>query len=73
MMEFDMAAFRERMAGGEPLVKQAMDALCLYHRARESSASQEDLKRLLVQAEYLFQAVRDFQNGVLGGDGATCH
>jgi len=27
MMEFDMAEFRERMAAGEPLVKQAMDAL----------------------------------------------
>ncbi|WP_256658226.1 hypothetical protein [Pseudomonas sp. DG56-2] len=73
MMEFDMTAFRERMAAGEPLVKQAMDALCQYHVAREAMASQEELKRLLVQAEYLFQAVSDFQNGVLGADGATCH
>ena len=46
---------------GEPLIQQAIDAMREYHQAQESGESPEEIERLRLLAESLFQAVSDYQ------------
>jgi hypothetical protein len=46
---------------GEPLIQQAVDAMRQYHEAEATGQSQEEVERLRLLAESLFQAVSDYQ------------
>ena len=56
---------RRTLAGfieaGEPLIQQAIDAMREYHQAQDSGAPVEEIERLRLLAESLFQAVSDYQ------------
>ena len=46
---------------GELLVHQAIDAMRRYHQAQDNGAPAEEIERLRLLAESLFQAVSDYQ------------
>jgi hypothetical protein len=58
---------------GEPLMEQAIDAMRRYHESQASGSSAEEVERLRLIAESLFQAVTDYQLRDLGGPSATRH
>ena len=68
-----MDDLQEKMAAGEPLMQQAMDAVRRYHEARDSLTAAEEVDRLRLEAESLMQAVTEYQLRALGGEGATPH
>ena len=51
--------------GGEPLVQQAIDALREYHQAQDRGAPAEEIERLRLLVESLFQVVSDYQRRVV--------
>lgn len=52
---------------------QAVEAMRLYHEAKDLGAPPEEVQRLKILAESLFQAVNDYQLQALGGLGYTSH
>ncbi|MFJ2982272.1 MULTISPECIES: hypothetical protein [unclassified Pseudomonas] len=46
---------------GEPLIKQAIEAMRQYHEAEAAGLPAEEVERLHLLAESLFQAVSDYQ------------
>ncbi|MNJ23881.1 hypothetical protein D3C77_182780 [compost metagenome] len=52
---------------GEPLMRQVVDALRRYHEARDLLAPPEEVERLRLEAESLFEAVQEYQFRLLGG------
>lgn len=46
---------------GEPLIQQAVDALREYHHAADRGAPADEVERLRLLAESLFEAVADYQ------------
>nr|WP_205300356.1 hypothetical protein [Pantoea sp. Ap-967] len=50
---------------GEPLIQQAVDAMRRYHEAEAAGQPQEEVERLRLLAESLFQAVSDYQLRVM--------
>nr|WP_277355679.1 hypothetical protein [Pseudomonas kurunegalensis] len=50
---------------GEPLIQQAIDAFREYHQAQDSGAPPEEVERLRLLAESLFQVVSDYQLRVI--------
>ncbi|WP_176514499.1 hypothetical protein [Pseudomonas faucium] len=46
---------------GEPLIQQAVDAMRQYHEAEAAGLPGEEVERLRLLAESLFQAVSDYQ------------
>lgn len=46
---------------GEPLIQQAIDAMRQYHEAEAAGQPAEEVERLRLLAESLFQAVSDYQ------------
>jgi len=58
---------------GEPLIRQATDALRLYHQAKAGGAPEQEVERLRLCAESLYQAVADYQLRALGEPGSTRH
>ncbi|MBI6944271.1 hypothetical protein JET76_23380 [Pseudomonas putida] len=46
---------------GEPLLKEALDALRAYHKAQDEGKPAEEVERLHLLAESLFQVVSDYQ------------
>jgi len=50
---------------GEPLIKQAIDAMRQYHEAEAAGQPAEEVERLRLLAESLFQAVSDYQLRVM--------
>lgn len=68
-----MVDLQEKMAAGEPLMQQAMDAVRRYHEARDSLTTAEEVDRLRLEAESLMQAVSEYQQAVLGGPTAIRH
>jgi len=46
---------------GEPLIQQAIEAMREYHQAQDRGAPAEEVERLRLLAESLFQAVSDYQ------------
>ena len=68
-----MHDLQEKMAAGEPLMQQAMDAVRRYQEARDSLTAAEEVERLRLEAESLMQAVSEYQQTVLGGLAAARH
>ena len=68
-----MDDLQEKMAAGEPLMRQAISAMKRYHEAKDLGAPVEEVHRLLLEAESLMQAVTEYQLHALGGEGATRH
>ncbi|MDD0976205.1 hypothetical protein M5G11_00580 [Pseudomonas sp. TNT2022 ID681] len=68
-----MKDLEEKMANGESLMQQALEAMRRYHEARDSITPAEEVERLRLEAESLMQAVGDYQQGALGGPTATRH
>lgn len=50
---------------GEPLIQQAVDALREYHQAQDKGGPADEVERLHLLAESLFQAVTDYQLRVI--------
>lgn len=64
---------QEWMAAGEPLMKQAMDALRLYHEAQAASRPSEEVEHLRLKAEALFKEMNDFMFTAFGNPPQTTH
>ncbi|MEX5340453.1 hypothetical protein [Pseudomonas sp. I2] len=58
---------------GAPLMQQAIDALRRYHEAEDSGAASEEVERLRLLAESLYQAVTDYQLYALGHQDLVRH
>lgn len=50
----------------QPLSQQAVDALRRYHEAMAAELPAEEIERLRIEAEALFQAVSDYQLRAMG-------
>lgn len=57
----DKRTFIGLVEAGEPLIQQAIDAMREYHQAQGRCAPPEEVERLRLLAESLFQAVSDYQ------------
>ena len=57
----DKRTFIGMVEAGEQLIQQAVDAMRDYHQAQDLGASAEEIERLRLLAESLFQAVSDYQ------------
>ncbi|WP_347784102.1 hypothetical protein [Pseudomonas kurunegalensis] len=57
----DKRTFIGMVEAGEPLIQQAVDAMREYHQAQGRGAPGEEVERLRLLAESLFQAVSDYQ------------
>lgn len=51
----------------------AIEAMKRYHEAKDLGAPPEDVERLKVLAESLFQSINDYQLRVLGGPDYRSH
>ncbi|QUN70198.1 MULTISPECIES: hypothetical protein [Pseudomonas] len=61
----DKRTFIGMVEAGEPLIQQAVDAVRDYHQAQDRCAPPEEVERLRLMAESLFQAVSDYQLRVI--------
>ncbi|MDD1016908.1 hypothetical protein [Pseudomonas rubra] len=61
---------RKTIAG---MIQQAIDAQPCYQVARDAGQPAEEVERLRLQAESLYQAVTEYQLRALGGESATRH
>jgi hypothetical protein len=61
----DKKTFVGMVEAGEPLIQQAIDAMRDYHQAQERGAPPEEVERLRMLAESLFQVVSDYQLRVM--------
>ncbi|MBF8651964.1 hypothetical protein IRZ81_14290 [Pseudomonas putida] len=57
----DKRTFIGMVEAGEPLIQQAIDAMREYHQAQDRGAPGEEIERLRLLAESLFQAVSEYQ------------
>lgn len=57
----DKRTFIGIVEAGEPLIQQAIDAMREYHQAQDSGAPPEEVERLRLLADSLYQAVIDYQ------------
>lgn len=57
----DKRAFIGMVEAGEPLIQQAIDTMREYHQAKDCGAPAEEVERLRLLAESLFQLVCDYQ------------
>ncbi|AGZ36511.1 MAG: hypothetical protein ACOKSU_20650 [Pseudomonas sp.] len=57
----DKRTFIGMVEAGEPLIQQAVDAMREYHQAQDCGAPLEEVERLRLLAESLFQVVLDYQ------------
>ncbi|MCU7281714.1 hypothetical protein OC926_17835 [Pseudomonas peradeniyensis] len=58
---------------GEPLIREAIEALRTYHNAQTAEVPAEEVERLRVIAESAFQAVNEYQLYALGHQPLTRH
>lgn len=61
----DKRTFIGMIEAGEPLIQRAVDALRRYHEAQDYGAPAEEVERLRLLAESLFQVVSDYQLRVI--------
>ncbi|NQD72900.1 hypothetical protein [Pseudomonas sp. CM27] len=61
----DKRTFIGMVEAGEPLIQQAIDAMREYHQAQDRGAPVEEVERLRLLAESLFQVVSDYQLRVI--------
>ncbi|MEG9624947.1 hypothetical protein V6X45_18125 [Pseudomonas guariconensis] len=59
------------VAVGEPLIQQAIEATRAYHQAEAEGRSSDEIERLRILADSLYQAVMDYQ--LSPQDGRTRH
>lgn len=57
----DKRTFIGMVEAGESLIQQAIDAMREYHQAHDRGALPEEVERLRLLADSLFQAVIDYQ------------
>jgi len=57
----DKRTFIGLVEAGEPLIKQAIDAMRKYHDAEAAGLPAAEIERLRLLAESLFGAVSDYQ------------
>ncbi|WP_228533512.1 hypothetical protein [Pseudomonas sp. UFMG81] len=62
-----MGNLREKIEAGEPLMQQAIEALRRYHEAKAAESPPDEVERLKMLAESLFQAVSEYQLRAFGG------
>lgn len=67
-----MGDLDEKVAAGEPLMQQALQAVSRYKEAQGVRPA-EEVERLRLYAESLMTAVQDYQLRVLGGPVQTLH
>ncbi len=60
-MVVEKRTFIGMIEAGEPLIQQAVDAMRQYHEAEAAGLPGEEVERLRLLAESLFQAVSDYQ------------
>ena len=58
---------------GEPLLQQASEAICRYREAESRGSPPEEVERLRLLAESLFQVVTDYQLRAQGAVMPTLH
>ncbi|AVD85509.1 hypothetical protein C4Q28_11395 [Pseudomonas sp. SWI6] len=61
----DKRSFIGMVEAGEPLIQQAIEAMRKYHEAQDFGAPPEEVERLRLLAESLFEAVSDYQSRVI--------
>lgn len=61
----DKRTFIGMVEAGEPLIQQSIDAMREYHQAQDCGAPPEEIERLRLLAESLFQVVSDYQLRVI--------
>ena len=66
-------SFEKMIMPDDPLMLQAIEAMKLFQEAKDLGASAEEIERLRILAESLFQAITDYQLRALGGSDYTCH
>lgn len=64
-VNLDKQTFIGMVEAGEPLIQQAVDAFRVYHEAQDFGAPPEEVERLRLLAESLFQVVSDYQLRVI--------
>lgn len=57
---------QEVIEAGEPLMQEALNALKAYHEALAHGRAADEVGRLRVEAERLFQATSDYQLRAIG-------
>ncbi|QOE09565.1 hypothetical protein IE322_05750 [Pseudomonas asiatica] len=57
----DKRTFIGMVEAGESLIQQAIDAMREYHQAQDRGAPPEEVERLRLLADSLYQAVIDYQ------------
>ncbi|MFJ4051239.1 hypothetical protein [Pseudomonas hunanensis] len=58
---------------GEPLLKQALEAIRVYNEAMAQGRDDADLERLRIEADHLYQTVIDYQLHKAGTLGEPVH
>lgn len=58
---------------GEPLLKQALEAIRAYNEAMAQGRPEAELERLRIEADHLFQTVVDYQLYKVGTLGEPVH
>ncbi|HDS1796975.1 MULTISPECIES: hypothetical protein [Pseudomonas] len=61
----DKRTFKGMVEAGEPLIRQSIEAMRDYHGAQEREAPADEVERLRLLAESLFEAVSDYQCRVI--------
>lgn len=61
----DKRTFIGMVEASEPLIQQAIGAMRDYHQTQERGAPPEEVGRLCIQAESLFQVISDYQPRVV--------
>lgn len=57
----------DKLSTNSSLMHQAVDAMRQYHEARDSGVAHEEVERLRLQAEWMFQSVSEYMRKELGG------
>jgi len=57
----DKRTFIGMVEAGEPLIRQAIEGMREYHQAQDRNAPPEEVERLRLLADSLYQAVIDYQ------------
>lgn len=58
---------------GEPLLKQALEAIRAYNEATAQGRPEAELERLRIEADHLYQTVIDYQLHKAGALGESVH
>lgn len=68
-----MKMFVPPLPSDEPLMKQALDALRIYHEAVEAGAPAKLIEQYKIEAEVLFQTVSEYYQRSMGGHCGSLH